>query len=83
MLQRGVHCLFLHGAIMAVHTHGVTRAGGWKDRSSTIIPPPLPSLPLLDYWSDLTLYVAHDYQIAPNIVQVARDLTTAFFFSIK
>lgn len=55
---------------MAVHTHGVTRAGGWKDQSSTIIPPPQLLLPLLNYWSDLILYVAHDYPMTPNILVI-------------
>lgn len=61
---------FLNGAIMAVHTHGVTRAGGRKDRLPTIIPPPLPSLRLLEYWSVFTSYVDHDYPVAPSILFV-------------
>lgn len=65
---------------MAVHTHGVTRAGGWKDRPSTIIPPPLPSLPLLDYWSDGTRYPTYYWTPVPNVYLPFLSVLLPFFF---
>lgn len=63
---KGCTLSFSRRAIAAVHTHGVTRAGGLKDLSPTIIPPLLSSLTLPGNWSDITLLAVYDYPSVPQ-----------------